>query len=708
MFSLKQALFLLMKKSLLISLILLFSFFASAQKVKVQVFKVKNAAKTEWKVLDEQNMIVASGKDYVYDDSLIFSLEANKKYIMQISVSEIYISDTTLYTLLIENEPILIAKSDSGTGDYSYPFFTGTKTRETKIVGGVSDVISDFPWQVYYISGNFRCGGSIIKGKWVLTAAHCTKDSNGNPIPASNMQVKVGANNPYNTLDGKIYQVSEVIVHEGFNSQTLENDIALLRIQDTIKFANAVPIKLLTATDIAEGAVNSGVMSWVTGWGLTNVSPSFLPTSLQKVQLPLVSNLQASTVWGTIPSTDMMAGYLNGNKDACNGDSGGPLVVPVLGEYKLVGIVSWGSQKCNTYGAYTRVSVFDKWITTKTGIPKAYIPPSPVGDSIVCQGVESSQYSITNQSGATSYEWRLFPADAGVISGNTLNSSVLWDISKTGTVAVMVRVTINKAVSDWSELNVQIAKNTKLLSQSNNTTLCAEKPVSLMVGAEGFNLYYKWYQDNSLVQSGTSGIISFSKSSVNNSGNYKCEISGTCGTVISKLSKLTVYPLTGISHISPDVAVQFVNDVTLEVNAVGHDLIYQWEKDNVPIMNSNSTLWTLFNVNANDIGLYKTIVNGTCGTVTSDSVYVYVKKVNFSENSDVYVWPTITSSQFTVALSSNDSYNIRIVSQSGKLLREQTNCHYQTLINIETMPRGAYFIIVFNQSFRKSIKVIKV
>ncbi len=708
MFIVRQELYLHMKNVFLITLFFLLSISAFPQKVKVQVFKVKKAANTEWKILDEQNMIVASGKDYVYDDSLFFSLEANKKYVMQISVSETYITDTTLYSLLIDNEPIMLIRTDSGPGEYSYPFFTGIRTRETKIVGGVSGVISDFPWQVYYISGNFMCGGSIINGKWVLTAAHCTKDNNGNPISASNMKVKVGANNPYNSLDGMIYLVSEVIVHEGFNNQTLENDIALLRIQDTIKFANAVPIKLLTATDIAAGAVSPGVMSWVTGWGLTNVSQNTLPTSLQKVQLPLVTNLQASTVWGSIPSTDMMAGYLNGNKDACNGDSGGPLVVPVLGEYKLAGIVSWGSQNCNTYGAYTRVSLFNTWITSKTGIPDAYIPKSPVGDSIVCQGVESSQYSITNQSGATAYEWRLFPADAGVISGNSLNSSVLWDISKTGTVAVMVRVTINKVVSEWSKLNVQVVKNTKLLSQSNDTTLCAEKPVSIKVGAEGFNLFYKWYKDNSLVQSGTSGIISFSKSSVNNSGNYKCEISGTCGTVVSKLSKLTVYALTGISHISPDVAVQFGNDVTLEVNAVGHDLIYQWEKDNIYIENTNSYQFALSTVNANYIGLYKTIVNGTCGTVTSDSVYVYVKKANSSENQDVYVWPTITSSQFTVALSSNDPYNIRIVSQTGKLLREQTNCHYQTSVNIETMSRGVYFIIVYTQNFRKSIKVIKV
>jgi secreted trypsin-like serine protease len=708
MFSLEQALYLRMKNVFLISVLFLLSFSAFAQKVKVQLFKVDKAARTEWKVLDEQNMIVASGKDYVYDDSLIFSLDANKRYVMQISVSEIFIPDTIIYSLSINNEPIILIRSDSGPGEYSYPFYTGTRTKETKIVGGVSGVISDFPWQVYYISGNFRCGGSIINGKWVLTAAHCTKNDNGSAILASDMQVKVGTNNPYNAADGKLYQVSEVIVHEGFNSQTLENDIALLRIQDTIKFANAVPVKLITAADIAEGATNPGVMSWVTGWGLTNVSQNILPTSLQKVQLPLVSNLQASTVWGTIPSTDMMAGYLNGNKDACNGDSGGPLIVPVYGEYKLAGIVSWGSQNCNTYGAYTRVSLFDTWIRTKTGITKAYIPPSPVGDSIVCQGVASSQYSIANQSGASLYEWRLYPADAGIISGNTRNASVLWDISKTVTVAVMVRVSINNAVSDWSKLNVQIVKNTKLLSQSNDNTLCAGNPVSLSVVAEGLNLFYKWYQNDILVQSGTSGIISFSSSSVGNSGNYKCEISGSCGTIFSNPANLTVFPITKIFSISPDLLVPFGNDATLEVNADGHDLIYQWEKDNVPLINSNTSQFTLANVNATDIGLYKTIVSGTCGTSTSNIVYVYVQKANSSDNPEIYVWPTLTSSQFSVALSTNDSYNIQVVSQTGKLTRELTNCRYQTIINVETLTKGIYFIVVYNQNFRKSIKVIKV
>ena len=65
--------------------------------------------------------------------------------------------------------------------------------------------------------------------------------------------------------------------------------------------------------------------------------------------------------------TMLCAGYAKGGKDSCVGDSGGPLMcrAPSDGTYKLIGLVSWGGDKCaqaHEPGAYTRVEKYVDWI----------------------------------------------------------------------------------------------------------------------------------------------------------------------------------------------------------------------------------------------------------------------------------------------------------------------------------------------------------
>ena len=673
-----------------------------SQKVPIQVIKSGNAALSEWQILDKQYRPVFPGSEYFKQDSVSFTLEANERYLLEISVSEIYEPDTTLYSLRINGEPIMLIRSKIEPGDHFYPFFTGVKAEPTKIIGGTNANIADFPWQVYYISGPYLCGGSIIDQNWVVTAAHCTKDSNGNPISASSMQIKVGSST---TSGGKVYNVSNVIVHLGFNSQTLINDIALLKIAGPINYTNATPIKLVSPYDVAAGATDPGVMSWVTGWGLIRVNPQTLPSNLQMVQLPIVSNAQAAIVWGTIPSTDIMAGYLTGNKDACNGDSGGPLVVPVNNEYKLAGLVSWGSSNCDTYGGYTSVSALETWILTNTGIQ--YAPSSPIGDTIVCQGVNSSQYSTGVIPGATSYEWQMSPSNAGVITGNSNNGTVVWNTNYAGSVTILVRATIYGTISEWSGLNVKIALNTKLISQSRDTALCAGQPVSLIVNAAGYNLIYNWYKNGTLIPSSNSNVFNVSGTTTGNSGIYKCNVSGSCGTLFSNNINLTVHPLTNITYISSDTQVAFGKDATLEVKSDGYDLSYHWQKNDTLLDNTNTSLLVLQDVNATNIGLYRVTVKGACGTKISDTIYVYVKKASYSGEPEIFLWPTITTDVFNVALSNDESYNIRIYSSLGIMIKEQTNCRYKTAISLGNLPIGMYIVDIYNNSLQKSLRVIK-
>jgi secreted trypsin-like serine protease len=696
-----------MKKILFLSIIYLIPFSVMSQKVTIQVIKVENAAVSDWKILDEQYRILYSGNEYQYNDSVSFSLEGNKHYIMSITINEIYNHDTSLYSLRLNGEPIILIPSNTEPGDHFYPFFTGIKAEEVKITGGTGTTISSFPWQVYYESGDYTCGGSIISENWIITAAHCTQNDDGSAIAASDMSVTVGANNPRNTLEGTKYKISEVIVHKDYNNNTLENDIALLKLAEPLNFENAKPIKILLSEDVADGASDPGVMSWVTGWGLTGVHPSTYPTTLQKVQLPIITNAQAASVWNSIPATDIMAGYLSGNKDACSGDSGGPLVVPVSDEYKLAGLVSWGSSNCNTYGGYTRVSLFETWIRSKTGIEKEYIPASPVGDTILCQGVDANQYSVAKVPGASVYEWKLLPAIAGSIYVNSEIATVIWDTSYTGSVTVKLRVTINNKVSEWSKLNINIFKNTKLLSQSGDSVICARQPINLKVEAEGYSLNYKWYHNGNLTQSGSSGELNITNALTDASGKYFCEITGVCGIKKSGNINLTVHPLTSISYISPVTEIPFGDDITLEIRAEGYDLFYQWQRDDVLLENNNSPQLVLQDVNANNTGLYRTNVTGACGIKLSEGTYLYVKKENYSGEPEVFLWPTIAHDEFKVALSNDQYYNICLFSTSGRLLSEQFNCRYQTTINVNKIPEGFYIVTVYNNNFRKSLKVIK-
>jgi secreted trypsin-like serine protease len=695
-----------MKKYLLISLIVFFSYSAVAQKVNIQISRSEEASFSLWQIVDENYQGVFSGNGHYSEDTVSFSLEAEKFFFLQVTMPETTKVDSVTYSLLINGEPVLRVAETMVPGDYFFKFFTGVRKPVSKITGGTNASIVDFPWQVYMIAGGYRCGATIIAPGWILTAAHCTETDNGVPIPSSQMSVVVGAENPGSGTQGKTYRVSEAIVHENYNGATLENDIAVLKLNSAIDYPNATPIKIVTASDISEGATSPGVMSWVTGWGLTNVSPNVFPTKLQKVQLPIVSNSQASVVWSSIPSSDLMAGYLNGNKDACNGDSGGPLVVPVLDEYKLAGIVSWGSTACNTYGAYTRVSLFTDWIKSKTGIV-IFSPATPTGETVVCSPAITYTYKVADVPSASYYEWKLYPANAGSIVWNTVEASATWNQGYTGKVSVMVRASVNDVVSDWSKLDVIVPPEMKLISQSGDTTLCTGNPLTLQASAEGYNPVYKWYRNNTLIQSGTSNVLDFPSPVPGNSGVYNCIVTSACGSLTSKNINITILPLTSVKNITPDTEVGFGKDAVLEVNPEGDKLTFQWNKDGADVANGTDSLLYLYSVDARDIGIYKVTLKGTCGTLTSDSIYVYVKRSNQGADKKVFVWPTVTSNEINIAPDNDAYYTIRLFNTAGQLMKEVTHCMFQTTLSVSHLPRDVYILKVFNKDYSMTFKVIK-
>ncbi|XP_034938442.1 phenoloxidase-activating factor 1-like [Chelonus insularis] len=255
---------------------------------------------------------------------------------------------------------------------------------QSKIVNGNKTGVLDYPWMAliaYNINGRkeFRCGGSIINDKYILTAAHCLTEL---PQPLAVDGVRVGEHNLSTERDcdrdkngleivcADGYQdfgVESFLYHSEYSSKTLKNDIGLIRVDGRIDFSpiNVKPICLPIGSAIRLGSKKVTVL----GWGATDIGPR--SQDLLKVTIPRVSNEECASSYPSrisIWEKQICAGGKDG-KDSCGGDSGGPMLAPAIYNSNVrfvqYGIVSFGPRNCGTEGipgVYTRVTHYMDWI----------------------------------------------------------------------------------------------------------------------------------------------------------------------------------------------------------------------------------------------------------------------------------------------------------------------------------------------------------
>ncbi|XP_039716583.1 anionic trypsin-like [Pteropus medius] len=223
-----------------------------------------------------------------------------------------------------------------------------TDDDDDKIVGGYTCKEGSVPYQVSLNSGYHFCGGSLISNQWVVSAAHCYK---------SRIQVRLGEYNIEEEEGNEQFiNSAKVIRHPSYSSQTLDNDIMLIKLSSTAALNSRV-----STVSLPSSCASTGTQCLVSGWGNTLSSGTNYPELLQCLNVPVLSQAKCEAAYpGQITSNMFCAGYLEGGKDSCQGDSGGPVVC----NNKLQGIVSWGygcAQK-NKPGVYTKVCKFLDWI----------------------------------------------------------------------------------------------------------------------------------------------------------------------------------------------------------------------------------------------------------------------------------------------------------------------------------------------------------
>ena len=246
------------------------------------------------------------------------------------------------------------------------PDDTGPSTR---IVGGQNADPEEWPFTVaLHFAGldpqfSQFCGGSLIRPDVVLTAAHCVYYSN-----SQNVNVYAGTNSLSNSNGtGVSVSVREIRIHEQYDPGTINNDVAILYLDQELEF----PLVKTATPDIMAAFFEDQPLK-VAGWGNMDPFGFSTPDLLQSVDVSYIDNATCDAAYtelfgspGSVTDKMMCAGTPEGGKDSCHGDSGGPLIVEMDGEQYQTGVVSWGNPTCaqtGFYGVYARVAEFDQWI----------------------------------------------------------------------------------------------------------------------------------------------------------------------------------------------------------------------------------------------------------------------------------------------------------------------------------------------------------
>ncbi|XP_016949740.2 chymotrypsin-2 [Drosophila biarmipes] len=200
---------------------------------------------------------------------------------------------------------------------------------QNRVIDGEDVALGEAKYQISLqgMYGGHLCGGCIIDERHVLTAAHCVSGYNPSYLRVATGTVRWAE-------PDALYFVEEYWINCNYNSPAYHNDIALIRLNDTIKFNEYTqPAKLPTAP------LANGTQLLLTGWGSTELWGD-TPDVLQKAYLTHVDYPTCQALLNNDPMNGPchVCTLTTGGQGSCHGDSGGPLTY----EGVLYGLVNWG------------------------------------------------------------------------------------------------------------------------------------------------------------------------------------------------------------------------------------------------------------------------------------------------------------------------------------------------------------------------------
>ena len=236
------------------------------------------------------------------------------------------------------------------------PYNLVNETASTLLVSNLIANPQSWPWHVsIFYHSNRICAGSLIGGRFIVTAAHCFRFSSS---PSSYLVVFDSS--------GNFSNIESIKVHPDFGvAKDFDADIAVIKLSPT--FTSTVPNVCLGLRQNCElsNCLVIGYNIHFRGQKIDNNNDV-----LKQFSVPVVSSdictKQFPNLANHLTNRMVCGGNIDIGPDTCEGDSGGAMLCQCGNQdrWHLKGLVSFGAGCSSTAspGVFTKVDSFTNWI----------------------------------------------------------------------------------------------------------------------------------------------------------------------------------------------------------------------------------------------------------------------------------------------------------------------------------------------------------
>ncbi len=311
---------------------------------------------------------------------------------------------------------------------------------------------------------------------------------------------------------------------------------------------------------------------------------------------------------------------------------------------------------------------------------------------IQCSGSKAIFKANVNNDTNIIYQW--FKNGIPILGANK-DSLILNNINNSDTGFYQLKATGKCIVVLSDTVNLSLYKNTLITSQPQAINQCINTRATFYAKAFGAGVVtYQWRKGNTNLLGQTADSLVINNINYNDTGNYSVKIRSLCDSVTSNIIKLAIIPNTKIT-LQPQSITQCINTrAVLKAKATGFGAVtYQWQKNNIDIVNATFDSLVINSLQSTDSGSYRVITRSYCDSVISQNaridlhpipqpnlppityLCVEVGKIGVSGFKS-QLWSTGDTTPFT-NIFSNGNYWVKVTNNNGCINFDTT----QVLLN---------------------------